>query len=371
MAFTFIETERDSASRARCGQITTDHGVIHTPVFMPVGTAATVKAMPHEWLEQLGAEIILSNTYHLYLRPGADVVARLGGLHGFMSWNRPILTDSGGYQVLSHQDLRKISEDGVEFRSHLDGSSHFFSPEKAIEVQQALGADIIMAFDDCTAYPVGAHEAGESMRRSMRWAERCRRAHQDGRQTLFGIVQGSVFQDLRRESAQRLREIGFQGLAIGGLSVGEPKTLMYETLAATTGEMPRTAPRYAMGIGTPLDLIYCVKQGIDMFDCVLPTRNARNGTLYTWGGKIGVKNACYRDDGGPLDPGCSCLVCRRYSRAYLRHLYQSNEILGSVLNTCHNLHFYLDLMAKVRDSIRLKTLDELERRLKDCYTVAQ
>ena len=369
MAFTFIETCRDADTRARCGEITTDHGVIHTPVFMPVGTAGTVKAIPHEWLEQLDAEIILSNTYHLYLRPGHEIVAQLGGLHRFMSWNRPILTDSGGYQVLSHEALRKISEEGVKFQSHLDGSSHFFSPEKAIQVQQALGADIIMAFDDCTAYPVTEHEAGESMRRSMRWAERCRKAHQDGAQTLFGIIQGGVFPALRKESVERLQEIGFLGLALGGFSVGEPKALMYEVIAATAALMPG-APRYAMGIGTPLDLVYCVKQGIDMFDCVLPTRNARNGTLYTWGGKVSIKNACYRDDSAPLDPSCSCLVCRRYSRAYLRHLYQSNEILGSILNTRHNLHFYLDLMAKVRESIRLKTLEELERKLKDCYTVS-
>ncbi len=348
----------------------TPHGRIDTPVFMPVGTAGTVKAMPQEWLEALGAQIILSNTYHLYLRPGEEVISHFGGLHRFMAWNRPILTDSGGYQVLSHEALRKISEEGVHFHSHLDGSPHFFSPERAIEIQQLLGADIIMAFDDCTAYPAAFEEAAESMRRSMRWAERCRRVHQDDSQVLFGIVQGSVFPELRKESVERLCEIGFFGLALGGLSVGEPKLLTYETIERVSEWMP-PAPRYVMGVGTPPDLVECVKQGMDLFDCVLPTRNARNGTLYTWNGKISIKNARYRKDEQPIDPNCACLVCRRYSRGYLRHLYVANEMVGSMFNTYHNLHFYLDLMAKVRESIRLNSFLDWERKFRDQYVVSE
>jgi len=337
---------------------------------MPVGTAATVKAMPQEWLEQLNAQIILSNTYHLYLRPGEDVIRQFGGLHRFMSWERPILTDSGGYQVLSHQALRKISEEGVHFRSHLDGSLHFFSPERAVEIQQLLGSDVLMAFDDCTAYPVTLAEAADSMRRSMRWAERCRRVHTDDRQVLFGIVQGSVFPELRQESLERLFEIGFFGLALGGLSVGEPKLLMYETIERVSERMP-SGPRYVMGVGTPLDLVECVKYGIDMFDCVLPTRNARNGTLYTSRGKISIKNTRYRTDEGPIDEDCPCLVCRRYSRAYLRHLYISNEMVSSVFNTYHNLHFYLDLMAKVRESMRLNSFSNWERLFRERYVATE
>jgi queuine tRNA-ribosyltransferase len=367
MAFTFTVTDQDSSTRARCGLLRTEHAIIETPVFMPVGTAATVKAMPHEWLEQLDAQIILANTYHLYLRPGEEVIAGFGGLHKFMSWHRALLTDSGGYQVLSHQALRNISEEGVQFRSHLDGSLHFLSPERAIKIQQTLGSDIVMAFDDCTPYPVAFNAAADSMRRSMRWAERCRRVHEDGQQALFGIVQGSVFDELRKESVERLGEIGFPGLALGGVSVGEPKLLMYEVIQRTSEYLPAT-PRYVMGVGTPVDLVFCVMQGIDMFDCVLPTRNARNGTLYTWQGKISIKNSCYREDHGPVDPECCCLVCQRYSRAYLRHLYVSNEMLSSILNTFHNLHFYLDLMAKLRESIRLNSLVEMERRLRERYT---
>jgi len=344
--------------------------MVETPIFMPVGTAGTVKAMPQEWLEELPAQIILSNTYHLYLRPGEEVIRHFGGLHRFMAWNRPILTDSGGYQVLSHRALRKISEEGVHFRSHLDGSLHFFSPERAIEMQQLLGADIIMAFDDCTAYPVTEKEAADSMRRSMRWAERCRRVHKDDSQVLFGIVQGSVFPELRRESVERLCALGFFGLALGGLSVGEPKRLTYEIVEQVSDYMP-PGPRYVMGVGTPLDLIECVKHGIDMFDCVLPTRNARNGTLYTSRGKISIKNNRYRLDENPVDPDCSCRVCARYSRAYLRHLYLSNEIVGSIFNTYHNLHFYLDVMARVRESISLNSFSEWERTFRERYVAPE
>ncbi len=367
MSAFFRVLDQDEGTRARHGLLKTPHGDIETPVFMPVGTAATVKAMPHELLEQLDPPIILSNTYHLYLRPGQEVIRAHGGLHRFMSWSRPILTDSGGYQVFSHRALRKISEDGVAFRSHLDGSAHFFSPEEAVQVQQVLGADIIMVLDDCTPYPVSQQEAEESMLRSMRWAERCKRVHGSGKQVLFGIVQGSVFLELRKESLERLGEMDFQGLALGGFSVGEPRRLMYELIEHLNGLMQEDKPRYVMGVGTPQDLFFCVKQGMDMFDCVLPTRNARNGTLFTSLGPLKIKNARYRFDQEPVDPDCTCLVCRRYTRSYLRHLYISGEIVSSVLNTYHNLYFYLDLMRKIRQSIALNSLTELERKFQDRY----
>ncbi|MDA2930380.1 tRNA guanosine(34) transglycosylase Tgt [Acidobacteria bacterium AH-259-O06] len=367
MPVSFQVLARDEKTDARSGVLQTPHGDIETPVFVPVGTAGTVKAMPHELLEKLDARIILANTYHLYLRPGQEVILRQGGLHRFMSWNRAILTDSGGYQVFSHQALRKITEEGVEFQSHLDGSYHFISPEKSIQIQQTLGSDIIMVFDECTPYPVTEREARESMRRSVRWAQRCKSAYQGGRQALFGIVQGSVFFELRKESLERLCEIDFAGLALGGFSVGEPKLLMYEMIEHLNGLMPGNKPRYLMGVGTPLDLLSCVKQGMDMFDCVLPTRNARNGTLFTSVGRISIKNARYRDDEGPLDPNCKCLVCRRYSRSYLRHLYISGEIVSSILNTYHNVFFYLDFMRKIRNSIALNSLSELEERFREQY----
>ncbi|HSR68169.1 MAG TPA: tRNA guanosine(34) transglycosylase Tgt [Acidobacteriota bacterium] len=367
MSFSFTVHEQDSGSQARCGRLTTSRGVIETPVFMPVGTSATVKAVPADFLRRLQASIILSNTYHLFLRPGHEVVRDLGGLHGFMDWEGSILTDSGGFQVYSHRQLRRIREEGVEFRSHLDGSRHFLSPERSVGIQQALGADIIMTFDDCTPYPVERAEARESMLRSMRWAQRCRDCHQDGPQTLFGIVQGGMFSELRRESLQRLLEIEFAGLALGGFSVGEPKPLMYDLVAQITPQLPASAPRYLMGVGTPLDILYCVQQGVDMFDCVMPTRNARNGTLFTWQGKVHIKNARYKSDAGPLDPQCGCMVCTSYSRAYLRHLYQSGEILSAILNSYHNLAFYLGLMKRVRDSIRRGKLDELAGLLRRSY----
>lgn len=367
MSVSFQVLARDEKTHARSGVLQTPHGDIETPVFVPVGTAGTVKAMPHELLEKLDARIILANTYHLYLRPGQEVIRKHGGLHRFMSWNRVILTDSGGYQVFSHQALRKITEEGVEFQSHLDGSYHFISPEKSIEIQQTLGSDIIMVFDECTPYPVTEYQARESMRRSVRWAQRCKSAYQGGRQALFGIVQGSVFFELRKESLERLCEIDFAGLALGGFSVGEPKLLMYEMIEHLNGLMPGNKPRYLMGVGTPLDLLSCVKQGMDMFDCVLPTRNARNGTLFTSVGRISIKNARYRDDEGPLDPNCKCLVCRRYSRSYLRHLYISGEIVSSILNTYHNVFFYLDFMRKIRNSIALNSLSELEEHFREQY----
>jgi queuine tRNA-ribosyltransferase len=367
MELPFVVTLNDRRSSARCGLLKTPHGMVETPVFMPVGTAGTVKALPHEFLEQLGTRIILANTYHLYLRPGEEIIRGSKGLHRFMSWDRAILTDSGGYQVFSHQALRRLTEEGVEFRSHLDGSSHFLSPERSVQIQETLASDIAMVFDECTPYPVTEGEARESMLRSMRWAKRSKEAHCLSGQLLFGIVQGSVFHQLRKESLERLCETGFPGLAIGGLSVGEPKLLLYEVVSSLLPWMPPAAPRYAMGIGTPMDLLFCVRQGVDMFDCVLPTRNARNGTLFTWQGKVGIKNARYRGDQEPLDPDCGCLVCRRYSRAYLRHLHVSGEILSSILNTFHNLYFYLDLMAKIRESIALDSLHLLEERVGERY----
>ncbi len=335
---------------------------------MPVGTAGTVKALPHEWLETMDAEIILANTYHLYLRPGHERIARLGGLHRFISWNRAILTDSGGYQVFSHRDLRRIDEDGVHFRSHLDGSPHYLTPEGVIDIQNALGSDIVMVFDECTPYPCSPIDAQKSMELSMRWARRCRerwRTCDDGSRGLFGIVQGSVYPELRRRSVAELIDLDFPGMAIGGLSVGEPRDEMFEVLEQTVPLLPWERPRYLMGVGTPQDLIRGVALGIDMFDCVLPTRNARNGCLFTSRGRILIKNAIYADDDSPLDPECSCQTCKRYSRAYLRHLFISGEHLSAILNTLHNVSFYLDMMRKIRQAIEFnsysKWLELLEK----------
>lgn len=358
---------QDPHSHARCGVLQTSHGAVETPVFMPVGTAATVKAMSPDSLEEMGARIILSNAYHLYLRPGEAVVERMAGLHRYMSWNRAILTDSGGYQVFSHRRLRTIREDGVEFRSHLDGSLHFLSPEDVVRIQETLGSDIAMVLDECTPYPVDRERARSSMDRSMRWACRSKERHRRSGQMLFGIVQGSMYPELRRESLERLVEMGFHGLALGGFSVGEPKPLMYDLVQDLGPRMPADLPRYLMGVGTPLDLLFSVRQGIDMFDCVLPTRNARNGTLFTSRGKLNIRNSTFRTQEGPLDPECECRVCRRFSRAYLRHLHVSGEILSLVLNTYHNLYFYLDLMRKIRQSIASGSLLELENHYRDQY----
>lgn len=365
--FSFQVLQNDTESAARLGVLKTVHGTVKTPVFMPVGTAGSVKAVPQHTLEELGAEMILANTYHLYLRPGSTIVKKLGGLHGFISWSRPILTDSGGFQVFSHRALNRISEEGVRFRSHLDGSHHSWTPEKAIEVQIALGADIIMVLDDCTPYPVEKAEARESMLRSMRWAQRSRDAMSGRRQALFGIVQGSVFPELRNESLMKIMEMGFPGVAVGGFSVGEPKLLMHEVLTVLESQLPKDKPHYLMGVGTPLDLVRCVRHGFDMFDCVLPTRNARNGTLFTREGKIRIKNSRYKDDSSPLDSECGCMVCGRYSRAYLRHLFVSGEILGAVLNTHHNLFFYTELMQRIRESIPMGTLMDIEAELAAKY----
>ena len=354
--FGFEVLHKDEQTGARRGVLHTMHGDVQTPVFMPVGTAGAVKAMPNDSLEALDTQIILGNTYHLYLRPGHERVARLGGLHRFMDWNRAILTDSGGYQVFSHRELRSISEDGVQFRSHIDGSKNFFSPETVVDIQRALGSDIAMVLDDCTAYPTGFVDAEASMELSTRWARRCRDhwdCEDDGSHALFGIVQGSVYPELRKRSAESLNEIGFTGMAIGGLSVGEPKDVMYEMVGCTAPLLPSDKPRYLMGVGTPEDLVRCVAMGIDMFDCVLPTRNARNGCLFTSQGRILIKNARYAEDQGPLDPDCNCMTCRRFSRAYLRHLFMAGEHLSAVYNTLHNLTFYLDMMKKIRQAIEL------------------
>jgi queuine tRNA-ribosyltransferase len=352
--FEFEILHKDPRSDARCGVLHTAHGDVPTPVFMPVGTAGAVKAMSNDALETLDASIILANTYHLYLRPGHDRVERLGGLHNFMSWNRAILTDSGGYQVFSHRELRSIKEEGVEFRSHIDGSKNFFTPETVIRIQRSLGSDIAMVFDDCTPYPCSYVDAEASMELSARWAKRCAeewRKHEDGTKAVFGIVQGSVFPDLRARSVESVLELNFPGMAIGGLSVGEPKDLMYDIAASTTPLLPWKKPRYLMGVGTPEDLVRCVAMGIDMFDCVLPTRNARNGYLFTSEGRIIIKNAMYAEDQNPLDPVCPCPTCRRYSRAYLRHLFLNGEHSYATYSTQHNLTFYLDMMRKIRHAI--------------------
>jgi queuine tRNA-ribosyltransferase len=376
-----------TSGAARTGRLTTPHGVIETPVFMPVGTVGSVKGVSQDILEELGVQILLGNTYHLYLRPGVEQVRQLGGLHRFMAWPRAILTDSGGFQVFSLNELRKVTEEGVTFRSHLDGSAHFFSPEGAMQAQIGLGADIMMAFDECTEFPADRERARQSMELTLRWAARSKKYFEqhkeevpwnrvsgfqfpvsrntksgnrkpetgngDATQALFGIVQGGMDAALRKESAERTVEIGFPGYAIGGLSVGEPRAVTREIVEATLPHLPADKPRYLMGVGTPEEIVEYANSGIDMMDCVLPTRAARHGLLFTSQGRISIKQARYAADQGPLDPNCGCRVCRRYSRAYLRHLYAANEVLAQVLNTIHNLSFYLDTMRSVRHSIAL------------------
>ena len=340
-------------SGARLGILHTPHGSIETPIFMPVGTQATVKAMTPEELKEIGSQIILSNTYHLYMRPGHELVKEAGGLHKFMNWDKPILTDSGGFQVFSLGPLRKITEEGVTFKSHLDGSRHFISPEKAMEIQNALGSDIMMAFDECAPYPADREYVKNSLERTTRWLQRCKDAHKNTEnQALFGIIQGGMYKDLREQSAKEITAIDLPGYAIGGLSVGEPKPLMYEVLEYTTPLMPVDKPRYLMGVGSPDDLIEGVIRGVDMFDCVLPTRIARNGTAMTSQGKVVVRNAAYAKDFTPLDPECDCYCCKNYTKAYIRHLVKANEILAARLITTHNLRFLLKLMEQVRQAIR-------------------
>ena len=385
-----IEATRGSA---RAGRLITPHGEVETPVFMPVGTLASVKGVSQDVLEELGVEILLSNTYHLYLRPGVETVRKIGGLHRFMSWDRAILTDSGGFQVFSLTELRKVTEEGVAFRSHLDGSSHFLTPEKAMEIQIGLGADIIMAFDECTEFPADGQRARASMELTLRWAARCKKYFEEhkgevpwadrdfaemrvgelrsggrtnasaptraggtrttgAQQALFGIVQGGMDFELRRESASRTLDIGFPGYAIGGLSVGEPRELTLDVVLSTLEHLPSNQPRYLMGVGTPDEIVQNAQSGVDMMDCVLPTRAARHGLLFTSEGKVSIKQARYAQDESALDPACDCRVCQRYSRAYLRHLYAANELLAQVLNTVHNLHYYLATMRTVRAWIR-------------------
>ncbi|HEY3045142.1 MAG TPA: tRNA guanosine(34) transglycosylase Tgt [Vicinamibacterales bacterium] len=398
-AFSFRVTHTDG--RARRGVMTTAHGEVQTPAFMPVGTQGAVKGVLHRDLEQLGADILLSNTYHLYLRPGDDLIARRGGLHAFIGWPRPILTDSGGYQVFSLAARRTIDEEGVRFRSHLDGSAHLLTPEKAVDIQAQLGSDVAMVLDECLAHPSGAELVRPSMERTLRWARRARDRfltlyEKRGRESFsekrgsapfsrdgilvtnsgqaqFGIVQGGVSLELREESARGTVGIGFEAYAIGGLSVGEPTDVMYNIVAGTTLCLPEDRPRYLMGTGTPQDLVESVARGIDLFDCVLPTRNARNGQLFTSEGPINIKNARYAEDERPPDPACDCYTCRTCSRAYLRHLFQAGEINASTLNTLHNLHFYLDTLRQIRDAIafarfesfRAEFHQSLSRRLHD------
>lgn len=349
--FSFDLIKRSKTSMARRGVVHTPHGDIQTPCYMPVGTQATVKAMTPEDVKACGAEIILSNTYHLHLRPGEELVREAGGLHKFMHWDRPMLTDSGGFQVFSLAGLRKITEEGVAFRSHIDGSKHLFSPETVMAIENALGADIMMQLDVCSAYPCDRRTAEEAMRRSLRWAERCKKAHAREDQALFGIVQGAFERDLRIESARALADMDFPGYGIGGLSVGEPKPQMYELLEATTPELPAEKPRYLMGVGSPDCLIEGALRGVDMFDCVLATRIARNGTVLTSKGRVVVKNAQYAHDFGPIDAECDCYACQHFSRAYVRHLLKAGEITGGRLASIHNLRFLIHLMEQIREAI--------------------
>ena len=347
-----------TSGKARRGQLTLNHGVVQTPIFMPVGTYGTVKGVSPQSLEDMGAQIILGNTFHLWMRPGLDIMKQFGGLHEFEKWKKPILTDSGGFQVWSLGDLRKISEEGVKFRSPLNGERIMLTPERSMEVQRDLGSDIVMIFDECTPYPATEQEAKKSMEMSLRWAKRSKDAHGDNSAALFGIIQGGMYPNLRDVSLNGLEEIGFDGYAIGGLSVGEPKADMIRILDHTTDQMPANKPRYLMGVGKPEDIVEAVRRGIDMFDCVMPTRNARNGHLFVSTGVVKIRNAKHKDDIGPLDAECDCYTCKNYSRAYLHHLDRCNEIQGARLNTIHNLHHYQKLMQGLRAAIAAGTLDQ-------------
>jgi len=361
---------RSTDGEARLGELQTPHGIVQTPAFMPVGTQGAVKAVRHREVEEAGAEIILANTYHLLLRPGDELIARRGGLHRFIGWSRPMLTDSGGFQVYSLAERRVITDEGADFRSHLDGTRYLLTPERATDIQARLGSDIAMVLDECVAFPAARDEVAEAVARSARWAERSRRRHAELRagsasgvavsnpgQAQFGIVQGGVHPDLRAESADATVAVGFDGYAIGGLSVGEPIDQMYAVAGETARRLPANRPRYLMGVGTPEDLVECVARGIDMFDCVLPTRNARNGQLFTSQGRLTIKNVRYAEDDGPIDPLCGCYTCRHHSRAYLRHLYLAGEMTAAALNTLHNLSFYLDTMRRIRDAIAFRTFE--------------
>jgi queuine tRNA-ribosyltransferase len=359
MPFRFEILARDSRTQARLGRITTPHGELTTPIFMPVGTQASVKAVTPEELLTCRVEIVLANTYHLYLRPTHTLIRDLGGLHRFMHWEWPILTDSGGFQVYSLARLRKLTEEGVLFQSHLNGSRHMLTPEKAVEIQAALGSDIAMVLDECVPYPATYDYARTSQELTTRWARRAKVAHRGPGQALFGIVQGGMYADLREKAARELVELDFDGYALGGFSVGETKRLMYDLIGQTAAYLPTEKPRYLMGVGTPTDLLRCVKLGVDMFDCVMPTRNARNGCLFTRQGKLIIKNARYAQDARPIDPACGCYTCQHYSRAYLRHLFVAEEILGPRLNTIHNLYYYMDVIHMIRAAIIAGQLETL------------
>ncbi len=366
--FSFEIIAESSETRARAGLIETSHGVVETPIFMPVGTLGSVKSLAPEELVEAGAQIILGNTYHLYLRPGCDVIGRFSGLHRFMNWNKPILTDSGGFQVFSLAKLAKISDDGVTFQSHIDGSTHLLSPEKVMDIQACLGTDIMMCLDQCIQYPATQEQCRAALKITTQWARRCKdawRNSQNGHNTLFGIVQGGMFPELRRQSAEEIIDIDFGGYAIGGLSVGEPIDMMLEVADFTLPRLPRIKPRYIMGVGTPENLIELTALGADMFDCVLPTRNARNGQLFTRRGTINISNARYKDDTAPLESECRCYTCRHYSRAYLRHLYLAKELLVYRLNTIHNIHYYINFIKQMRAAI---LTDEFESFRQDFYS---
>ena len=369
--FNFKITSESKETRARAGLLETSHGIVETPVFMPVGTLGTVKSLSPEELLDCGARIILCNTYHLYLRPGCDVISLFSGLHKFMNWERPVLTDSGGFQVFSLAKLSKMAEKGVTFQSHIDGSSHLLTPEKAVEIQICLDSDIMMCLDNCIAYPASRDEAQKALEVTARWEKRCKKTWEEkvrdaGKANrLFGIVQGGMFRDLRETAIDDITGIGFSGYAIGGLSVGEPKDIMLEIADFSLSKLPDAKPKYIMGVGTPEDLVELVGLGADMFDCVLPTRNARNGQMFTKHGTINIYNSRFRSDTNPIEPGCTCYTCRNYSRAYLRHLFMSKELLSYRLNTIHNLHYYISLMKRARDAI---CKDEFEAFRKDFYS---
>lgn len=350
----------DTSTKARSGVVFTQSGSFKTPVFMPVGTQGTVKAMSPEELEEIGVEIILCNTYHLYLRPGWQIVKKFGGLHRFINWPKPILTDSGGYQIFSISSLQKATDEGVRFRSHIDGSEHFLTPEEVIDIQVALDSDIMMVLDECLPYPVSFKVAEESLKRTINWAKRCRKRYR-GEKGMFGIVQGSTFKELRKRAVEELVSLDFEGYALGGLSVGEPYSVKFEIMSFTGELLPPEKPRYLMGVGTPREILEGIEEGIDMFDCAMPTRIARTGTVFTWGGRLNIRNAKYKEDGLPLDPLCDCYTCRNYTRAYIRHLIRAKEILGMRLTTYHNLYFLSTLVKKAREAIEKNNFASFKR----------
>ena len=362
--FTFKVTHTDKNSKARCAELTTPRGLINTPVFMPVATQGSVKTISQRELEECGAEVVLANAYHLYLRPGLEIIDEIGGLHNFMSWGKPILTDSGGYQIFSLAVLRKFKDEGVEFQSHIDGSKHYLTPEKVVAIQQRLGSDIIMPLDDCIEYPATHEMAKVAVDRTTAWAKRSKEEYSklkcNQNQALFGIVQGSIYKDLRQQSADQLIELDFPGYAIGGLSVGEPEDLRYEIMSFTADNLPQQKPRYVMGIGMPEDILEAVGSGVDMFDCVIPTRYGRNGTVFTWNAKFVIRNAEYKSDPGPLDPQCNCYTCKNFSRSYLRHLFNSKEMLGLRLASLHNIHFFISFVHRIREAIKEDRFQEFK-----------